>query len=477
MKVGTRQIKPFARIRATGVALLFGVFAFVGVASPLAAQSRAVLEKVIRRQVLPNGLEVIVYENHGVPLATVEFDVKNGAFVQTKELAGLAHLYEHMFFKANARYPDADAFLARTSALGARFNATTQEERVNYYITVQRDSLTAAMQFMNAAIRTPLFRADELAQEREVVLGEYDRNESNPMFGFMQEMDRVLYGAEWHRKNTIGDREVIRTATPEQMRFIQKRYYVPNNTALIVSGDVQSDSVFALATRLFADWPRQPDPFTVAPLPALPLLAADDAIVTEAPVSAVSVMLRWNGPSVGKDPAATYAADVFSDALNQPGSKFQQRLVDSGLWLGVGVNYYTLNQNGPITISGQTTVENYPAAMRALEAEIAKFTEPGYITEEELRHTQAARTVSSAFGLERSSDLAHTIGFWWSVASLDYFLGYVDNMAAMTLADLRGYAAKYIAGKPRLTGVLLSPQDRATLKLTRESLASQRRVP
>ncbi len=79
-------------------------------ATPGEAQSRKVLERVLRREVLSNGLEVIVVENHAVPLVTLEVDVRNGAFTQTAETEGLAHLYEHMFFKANAALPDAEAF-------------------------------------------------------------------------------------------------------------------------------------------------------------------------------------------------------------------------------------------------------------------------------------------------------------------------------------------------------------------------------
>jgi len=97
---------------------------------------RAELDKIIQRKVLANGLEVIVVENHGVPLATIEIDVKNGSFTQSPEYEGLAHMYEHMFFRANSTYPEPNQFWDRASDLGAVFNGTTAEERVNYYMTV-----------------------------------------------------------------------------------------------------------------------------------------------------------------------------------------------------------------------------------------------------------------------------------------------------------------------------------------------------
>ena len=79
---------------------------------------------------------------------------------------------------------------------------------------------------------------------------------------------------------------------------------------------------------------------------------------------------------------------------------------------------------------------------------------------------KALRTVSSAFGVERTSGLTHTVGFWWSVADLEYFMGYNDTMGKQTPNDLQRYASRYIVGKPRITGVLISPEAQGSLKLT-----------
>jgi zinc protease len=431
---------------------------------------RAELQKIIQRKVLANGLEVIVVENHGVPLATIEVDVKNGSFTQTPDFAGLAHMYEHMFFRANATYPQPEAFVDRAGDLGAVFNGTTAEERVNYYLTVSADNLVGGIQFLSAALKAPLFRQDELERERQVVIGEYDRNESSPFFQLNREMDEKLYPGNFSRKNVIGDRTVVSTTTPEKMRAIQKKYYVPNNSVLIVAGDVNPATVFSLAEKELGSWQRGPDPFVADPIPPIPALTHNDAVVVEAGVGAVTVFVQWQGPSVGIDPASTYAADVFSDVLNDPGSNFQQRLVDSGLWQNLGVNYYTLNHTGPITISGQTSPENLRKALAALDGEIKKFDTPTYFDPVELEAVKAHRAVTSAFDRERSSGFAHTLGFWWSVASLEYYMGYVDNMAQQKTTDLRAYARKYIVAKPHITGVLIAPTDRASLKLTSEEL-------
>ena len=426
---------------------------------------RAELEKIIQRKVLPNGLEIIVVENHGVPLATVEIDVKNGSFTQTPEYEGLAHMYEHMFFRANSKYPEPNQFWDRASDLGAVFNGTTQEERVNYYMTVPAEKLGDAIQLLATSLRGPLFRRDELDRERQVVIGEYDRNESSPFFELSRQMDAKLYPGNFSRKDVIGDRQIVSTTTPEKMRTIQNKYYVPNNSVLIVAGDVSPATVFALAERELGQWIRGADPFVTDPIPPIPSIQKSEGVVIEAPVGAVTVQVQWQGPSVGHDPKSTYAADVFSDVMNDPRSQFQQRLVDSGLWQAVGVNYYTLNHTGPITISGQTSPEHLRDALAALYGEIAKFDSPDYFTSDELEAVKAHRAVTSAFDRERASGFAHTLGFWWSVASLEYYMGYVDNMAQQTIGDLRAYARRYILGKPHITGVLIAPDARQSLKL------------
>src|SRR6478672_5633860 len=196
-------------------------------------------------------------------------------------------MYEHMFFRANSKYPEPNQFWDRASDLGAVFNGTTQEERVNYYMTVPADKLGDGLQLLASALRGPLFRRDELERERQVVIGEYDRNESSPFFALSRQMDAKLYPGSFSRKDIIGDRQVILTTTPEKMRTIQHKYYVPNNSVLIVAGDVVPSAVFALAEQELGSWPRGADPFASDPIPAIPPLTKSEALIVEGPVNAV----------------------------------------------------------------------------------------------------------------------------------------------------------------------------------------------
>jgi zinc protease len=435
-------------------------------AFPLVAQDAL----PIRSRTLANGLEVIVIENHAVPLVTVELDVKNGAYAQTDEYAGLAHLYEHMFFKANRTIPSQEKYLERTNELGAVWNGTTSEERVNYYMTVGVDSLVAGMRFMHDAIRYPLFLQDELVRERPVVIGEYDRAESNPFFHLGRGMDTLLWSPGYYsRKNTIGTREVILSTPPEKMRTIQERFYVPNNTAVILSGDITPERGFQLAEQVFGAWPRGADPYAT-PVPDPPPLTASKAVIVEQPVGQVTVEIKWQGPSVTRDPEATYAADVLAQVLSNPTSAFQKALVESGLAFSAGFSYYTQKHVGPISLSAQTTPDKVLAVHAALQAELAKLGQPGYITEEQLRAAKTQVRVAETYGREQASSFAHSVGFWWAVSGLDYYLDYIDEMQEVGLSEFVDFAREYMIGKPRVNGVLISPQARQAIGLTPDQL-------
>lgn len=419
----------------------------------------------ITTKTLDNGLEVIVINNAAVPLITVEIDVKNGAYTESPEYDGLSHLYEHMFFKANAKIPNQEEYMERLRELGATFNGTTSEERVNYFITAPIDSLEQCVQFMYDAVTSPLFLEQELINERPVVTGEYDRNEANPFFNLIREVDKRVWWKYYSRKNVLGDRDVILSTTPEKMRTIQKRYYVPNNSALILAGDITPDKGFVLAEKIFSHWKRGADPFVKYKVPEHPPIPKDEIVIVKQPVNTVTLLYRWQGPSVTKDPKATYAADVLSFILGQQTSKFNKNLVESGLAYGVNFNYYTLNHIGPISLIAQTSAENFDSCQKAIFEELVSMTDPAYFTDEQLENAKTILAINDQYARERASQFVHTVGFWWAVAGLDYYLNYIDNLKKVTREDIKNYLEKYVVGKPYVLGVLASPDEAEKIEL------------
>src|SRR5690606_14229802 len=122
-------------------------------------------------------------------------------------------LYEHMFFKGNAALPTQERYMARVRELGISFNGTTSTERVNYFITLPSRNFAEGMKFMADALLTPLFNYEEMVKEREVVRSEYDRNESTPGYYLRRAVSAALYGDQAYRKNPLGERHVILSAT------------------------------------------------------------------------------------------------------------------------------------------------------------------------------------------------------------------------------------------------------------------------
>jgi zinc protease len=426
--------------------------------------------KFVNRQ-LANGLEMIVVEDHSIPLVTCELAVRNGSFTEPPELNGLSHLYEHMFFKANRASITGETYLNNIDQLGIIYNGQTQEELVNYYFTTTSPNLPVAMRFMRDAVRYPLFDEGQFAQEREVVIGELDRHESNP-FGFLGlEMNNRLFYKYPSRKNPGGDIQTVSGATKEMMKLIQGRYYVPNNSAIVVTGDVSPEAVFLLVQNLFGDWPRrEKDPFVEFPLVEHPPLPKSEGAIMKEPIQNVIIELGWQGPSIGKDDASTYAADVFSFVLRQPNSRFQRALVDTGLVSAVNLGYYTQRNVGPINIIAQTTPENARAAVRAIYNEVAHFNDRDYYTDEQLETAKALLEADDLFSRENLSDYTHTISFWWASTGIDYFRGYLGNLRRITRGDVSRYVTTYIQGKPHVGLAMLSEDAARTSALTPEDL-------
>ncbi|HVG30104.1 MAG TPA: pitrilysin family protein [Pyrinomonadaceae bacterium] len=428
----------------------------------------------LANKLLANGLEVIVLEDHSVPLVTVELAVKNGSYTEPPELNGLSHLYEHMFFKENRATRERADYLQSIDQLGVTYNGTTREEIVNYYFTTISPNYPVAMRFLRDAVRYPSFNERQFEQEREVVINELERNNSNPFGALSDEMNNRLFYKYPSRKQPGGNKETVRTATTDMMRLIQGRYYVPNNSAIVVTGDVRAAEVFRLAEELFGDWERRAkDPFVEFPPVEHPPLAKSESAILRQPVQNVIIEIGWQGPSIGKDDASTYAADVFSFILRQPDSRFQRALVDTGLVTVADLGYYTQRNVGPIQLIAQTTPDKARAALRAIYKEMDAFNEPGYFTDEQLESAKGLLEADDLYSREKTDEYTHTISFWWASTGLDYFRGYLGNLRRTSRADINRYVTTYIQGKPHVGLALLSDESQKQAQITPQDLIGQ----
>jgi len=408
---------------------------------------------------LDNGLEVLTIEDNTVPLVTIEITVRNGAYTESPDFDGLSHLYEHMFFKANGTYNSQEAFMARVNELGISFNGTTSGERVNYFCTLSNLKLTEGLDFMNSAIRYPLFLKEEMINENPVVDGEFQRNESNPVFYLLMDSNHKMWGDLYSRKNVIGDHDIIMTATPEKMQIVKEKYYYPNNSIITIAGDVDHKEVLKQVKAIFGDWkPSEFDPFEKYPIPEFKPLQKPEFFITinenaQTPIS----LITWQGPDTRNDIPATYAADVFSFILSQRSSEFQKHMIESGLALQVNLGYQTNKFVGLITLFLVPNPAKIKEAYAQLEKEINKWDSDDYFTDEQLETAKTMLAIQEAYGKEQTSQFLHTVTYWWASASIDYYIDYVENLNKVTRADIKRYVDTYIKGKPYVSGILLSP--------------------
>lgn len=427
----------------------------VWVAPEAAAQS--FLERSLNHTTLDNGLQVIVVENHAVPLATVLIAVRNGAFTQQPGEEGLAHLYEHMVFRAYGN--DIAAFDQEVARLNGTSNGTTAVEVVTYYVIVPSERAENAVRLLARLIQGVRFRRDDLDDERRVVLDELARGQSDPEQVLMRRSERELWGDAWHRRDVGGDSTSLHRITLDRLREVFARYYVPNNSALIVTGDVSVAAVVAAARRHFANWRRAPDPFPESAAPPIPTPSGNRAVVMGQRVLDATILIQLQGPSLRSDTASTYAADVLFELLNDPGSAFQQRLVGSGMFQSLQGGYRTLNEAGPITIRGTTSPERAPEALIQLIHELDGLDLLLGITAEDLAIAKRRRRVDAALSLEQTVWSAAELAYWWASGGIDYWLTYRARMNTRTLDDLRSFAQRYVANQPKVIGILASPES------------------
>jgi len=412
-------------------------------------------------EVLPNGLAVVTLEDHRTPLLTILLAVKAGAFSETPETDGLTHFYEHLFFKGNAKVPDQQAYVRRMQELGIVFNGSTSQEAVMYYFTLPKENLRAGLEFMFDAITTPAFDEGEMEREKKAVLAEIDRHDAEPYNALWDHVRDALFFAHPYAKNVLGSREVIRAATPQTMRAMQQRLFVPNNSALFIVGDVEPGQATQAAAAVFSAWQRGADPFAATPPAVHPPLERSVTLPLYKPVATALYTISWQGPRVGQDPKATYAADVMSTALALKSSGFSRRFIDTGLAHQAMVYYHTQEYTGTVDALVAADPLQMKAAMEALEEELTLMAQPGYFTPELLEVAKRRLMFDTLYQRQNTLELVRNLAFWWCSTGMDYYLGYLDNISKVTPQDIRDFQVRYLTGKPRVTAMIINRYDAA----------------
>lgn len=248
------------------------MFAFNAKAQTQPAASTQLVEKVVakpgelkigyEKYVLPNGLTLIIHEDHSDPIVHVEVTYHVGSARETPGKSGFAHFFEHMMFQGSVNVKDEEHFKIVQGA-GGQMNGTTNRDRTNYFETLPSNYLETAlwleadrMGFLLDSVTQAKFEV-----QRSTVKNEKGQRVDNVPYGRTGEvMDATLYPAG-HPYNwpTIGYVEDLDRVNVEDLKNFFMRWYGPNNACLVVAGDVNPQEVVKLTEKYFGPIARGPE--------------------------------------------------------------------------------------------------------------------------------------------------------------------------------------------------------------------------
>lgn len=220
-----------------------------------ASVARAVVEGT-RRTVLANGLTVLTRERPGSGIVALDAWVKAGYFHEPDEVAGMAHLFEHMFFKGSRAFPEPADIARAISGAGGTTNAGTIYDSTNYFIVVPRENFARAARIQADAIAHPRFDPGELRREAEVVIEESNRKLDNAPAVAFERMLAASYTRHRIKRWRIGSDEVLRNIRREDLLAFFETLYRPENIVVSVAGDVTHAEALATVEREFGAIPR-----------------------------------------------------------------------------------------------------------------------------------------------------------------------------------------------------------------------------
>ena len=210
----------------------------------------------VTREVLPNGLTVLIKENHAAPVAALYLNAQVGYFNEPDKYNGIAHVIEHMLFKGTTRRPEQEQIAREVRDLGGYINAGTYYEDTSYYITVPSQHLEAALDIQADLAQNSLLDGDELAKEIEVIVQESLIKRDSPSAMLTESLYALAYDAHRIRRWRIGHPETLRGFRHDDLALFLQDTYRPENLVLAIVGDVNAEEALNLARKFWGNLPK-----------------------------------------------------------------------------------------------------------------------------------------------------------------------------------------------------------------------------
>ena len=411
------------------------------------------------RTTLPNGLTLLVEENHAAPVVAIQVWVRVGSADELADEAGLAHLHEHMLFKGTARRGPGE--IARSiEACGGEINAWTSFDQTVYHVVLASRFFAEGMDVLADAVTSAAFDPDELGREIEVVCEEIKRSQDSPTRKLSRELFASSFARHPYGKPVIGTEESVRSFTREGILRFYRRWYKPEDTVVVVVGDVRAAEALELAQKHFA-YPGgafEPAP----PRPSEPHREQPLARLKREPLKEGYLSIAWPSPPMVHDDVA--ALDALSIVLGHGEASRLHRALkrDRLLCTEVQASCYTPVDPG-LTIVGLTLqpLTVHDAVREALAQTYRVRGEE--VSAEEL--TLACRLLESdaVYQRETVQGQARKLGFYQSSAGgVEFEERYLTQVAQLTPARLREAAERWIDPRSAVLAALLPENGEVT---------------
>jgi zinc protease len=416
------------------------LFLSCGLALPQGTTLAADINPV--RSTEPNGLTVLILEQHALPIVQIHALVKVGSAQDPPEKAGLANLVASLLDEGTATRT-ASQIAEQIDYVGGALAAKAGEDFTTVSARVLKKDADLGFELLADVLLRPTFPEQELERVRSQILGEIQSEKDDPGLIAGKAFNQLVFDGHPYRWPVNGTEETLPSIAKADLQEFLAREYLPNQTILTIVGDITVEQARAQVARHFGGWKPGAPPARAAASPKpidKPIVRLIDKDLTQATIMAGHLGISRTNPDF-------YAVTVMNYILGAGG--FSSRLMDSirdnqGLAYGVGSAFDANLMPGSFMISLQTRNETANQAIAGVLAELKGMLEKP-ATDEELADAKAYLMGSFPLRLDTTAKLAEVLSqVEFYGLGLDYFTQYPRWIEKVTKEDVRRAAKQYL---------------------------------